>query len=320
MTRGLLVYPKRSLFSCEGRSPGSRALRMVSWAPAFAGALALQGCVSVSAPTSVAASSTAAVPVTVDGIPAGMQYLYASGEAAAVSIQAWTALVGYVRAQRNPTSVVLAQGATLAAPTWTSCGTKPKAVVFDVDETVLLNLGFEYDAASGQPWSDSRWQEWERTGIKQVAPVPGAREALAALRAMGVTVVFNSNRSAANAAPTEAAIIGAGLGPARHGETLFLSGDDATGSKKDGRRATIAARYCVVAMGGDQLGDFSDLFNAGQPPAERRAVVQSPAITAKWGAGWFVLPNPVYGTALKGSRDEVFPPALRWAPTGGVKQ
>ncbi|HXH14621.1 MAG TPA: HAD family acid phosphatase [Sphingomonas sp.] len=249
-----------------------------------------------------------------------MQYLYASGEGAAVSIQAWNTLVGYVRAQRSPTSVILAQGATLAAPAWTSCGTKPKAAVFDVDETVLLNLGFEYDAASGQPWSDSRWQDWERTGIKQVAPVPGAREALAALRALGVTIVFNSNRSAANAAPTEAAIIGAGLGPARHGETLFLSGDDATGSKKDGRRATIAARYCVVAMGGDQLGDFSDLFNAGQTPAARRAVVQSPAIAAKWGAGWFVLPNPVYGTALKGSRDEVFPPALHWAPTGDVTQ
>ncbi len=314
MTRGLPVHRKRSPFSCARRSPGSRALRLVSWAPAFAGALALQGCVSVSAPTSIS-PATAAVPVTVNGIPAGMQYLYASGEAAAVSIQAWNALVGYVRAQRTPTSVVLAQGATLAAPTWTTCGTKPKAAVFDVDETVLLNLGFEYDAASGQPWSDARWQDWERTGIEQVAPVPGAREALATLRAMGVTVIFNTNRSAANVAQTQATIEAAGLGPARHGETLFLSGDDATGSKKDGRRATIAARYCVVAMGGDQLDDFSDLFNAGQTPAARRATVQSPAIAAKWGAGWFVLPNPVYGTALKGNRDDVFPPASRWTPT-----
>jgi len=284
-----------------------------SWTAALAGALVLQGCVSVTSPTAIVSA-----PVTVDGVPAGMQYLYASGEAAAASIQAWNALVGYVRVQRTPTSVVLAPGATLAAPRWTACGAKPKAAVFDVDETVLLNLGFEYDASTGRPWSEPRWQEWERTGIKQVAPVPGALAALTQLRAMGVTVVFNSNRAAANAAQTQAAIEAAGLGPARHGETLFLAGDDATGSKKDGRRATIAARYCVVAMGGDQLGDFSDLFNAGQTPAARRAVVQSPAITAKWGAGWFVLPNPVYGTALKGSRDEVFPPAIHWAPTQGI--
>lgn len=306
-------------FSGVRGSAGPRAFRRVAWAPAFAGALALQGCVSVSAPTSIAPVPTAAVPVTVDGVPAGMQYLYASGEAAAVSIQAWNALVGYVRAQRSPVSVVLAPGATLATPSWTACGGKPKAAVFDVDETVLLNLGFEYDAASGQPWSDSRWQAWERTGIKQVAPVPGALAALTQLRTMGVTVVFNSNRSAANAAQTQAAIDAAGLGPARHGETLFLAGDDAMGSKKDGRRATIAAKYCVVAMGGDQLGDFSDLFNTGQTPAARRAVVQSPALAAKWGAGWFVLPNPVYGTALKGTRDEVFPPAIHWAPTQGVQ-
>ena len=307
------------LFSCARRTPGSRALRVVSWAPAFAGALVLQGCVSVSAPTSIAAAPIAALPVTVDGVPAGMQYLYASGEAAAACIQAWNLLVGYVRAQRTPVSVVLAPGATLAAPSWTACGGKPKAAVFDVDETVLLNLGFEYDASSGRAWSEPRWQAWERTGIKQVAPVPGARAALGALRAMGVTVVFNSNRAAANAAQTQAAIEGAGLGPARHGDTLFLAGDDAMGSKKDGRRATIAAKYCVVAMGGDQLGDFSDLFNAGQTPAARRAVVQSGAITAKWGAGWFVLPNPVYGTALKGTRDEVFPPAIHWAPTQEVR-
>ena len=284
-----------------------------SWTAALAGALVLQGCVSVTSPTAIVSA-----PVTVDGVPAGMQYLYASGEAAAGSIQAWNALVGYVRAQRTPTSVVLAPGATLAAPRWTACGSKPKAAVFDVDETVLLNLGFEYDASTGRPWSEPRWQEWERTGIKQVAPVPGALAALTQLRAMGVTVVFNSNRAAANAAQTQAAIEAAGLGPARHGETLFLAGDDAMGSKKDGRRAMIAARYCVVAMGGDQLGDFSDLFNAGQTPAARRAVVQSPVITAKWGAGWFVLPNPVYGTALKGSRDEVFPPAIHWAPTQGI--
>ncbi len=303
-----------ALFSGERRSPGSRALRMMSWTPAFAGALALQGCVSVSAPTSIASA-----PVTVDGVPAGMQYLYASGEAAAVSVQAWNALVGYVRAQRTPVSVVLAPGATLAAPSWTACGSKPRAAVFDVDETVLLNLGFEYDASSGRPWSEPRWQEWERTGIKQVAPVPGALSALSQLRAMGVTVVFNTNRAAANAAQTQATIEAAGLGPARHGETLFLAGDDAMGSKKDGRRATIAAKYCVVAMGGDQLGDFSDLLNTGQTPAARRAVVQSPVFAAKWGAGWFVLPNPVYGTALKGSRDEVFPPAIHWAPTQEVR-
>ncbi|MEG3087360.1 HAD family acid phosphatase [Sphingomonas sp. PB4P5] len=256
-------------------------------------------------------------------IPPGMQYLYGSGEAAALSVQAWQALTRYVRDQKNlvfraagtRVSVILSPTATLAAPEFERCGMKPLAAVFDVDETVLLNLGFEAnDAAHPAPYDEARWQSWERTGATQVSAVPGAARALTELRAMGVTVIFNSNRAAANADATAAAITGAGLGSAIHGETLFLSGDDAMGSKKDGRRAMIAARYCVIAMGGDQLGDFSDLFNAGLTPPARRAATLAPAIAAKWGNGWFVLPNPVYGSGLKGGLDDVFPLDKRWAP------
>jgi 5'-nucleotidase (lipoprotein e(P4) family) len=252
-----------------------------------------------------------------------MQYLYGSGEGAAISAQAWRALVNYVgwdAKSATGESAVLAPDATLAVPRWVPCGTRPRATVFDVDETVLLNTGFEYnDAIHPAPYDEARWQAWEKTGVTQVAAVPGAVEALNDLRKMGVTVIFNTNRSAANAAQTAAAITGAGLGPAVHGETLFLAGDDATGSKKDGRRATIAAKYCVVAMGGDQLGDFSDLFNAGLSPAARRAAVTTGAISARWGAGWFVLPNPVYGSGLKGGIDDVFPQDKRWSPPAAAE-
>jgi len=279
----------------------------------FLAMLPLSACVvapvAVERPAPVAASSS---------VPPGMQYLYGSGEASAISVQAWRSLVGYVVGQvraRPADSVVLAEGATLAAPRFVPCGNKPFAAVFDVDETVLLNLGFESnEAAHPQPYDEKRWQAWERSSAGHVLPVPGAAMALGALRGFGVTVIFNTNRSAANAAYTEAALNGAGLGPARHGETLFLSGDDATGGRKDGRRARIASRYCVVAMGGDQLGDFSDLFNAGLSPAARRAAVQAAPIATKWGAGWFVLPNPVYGTALKGTPDDIFPADKRWTP------
>jgi 5'-nucleotidase (lipoprotein e(P4) family) len=263
-------------------------------------------------------ASAPLTPQPAPSAPAGMQYLYGSGEAAAISVQAWHALTGYVARQvqaRPSDSVVLATDATLTAPGFVPCGDKPLAAIFDADETVLLNLGFEYDeAAHPRPYDDARWQAWERTGAAKVAAVPGAVEALDAIRKLGVTVVFNSNRLAANAAATAAAIEGAGLGHAVHGETLFLSGDDTTGSKKDGRRQAIAAKYCVIAMGGDQLGDFSDLFNAGPSPTARRAATLAPPIAAKWGAGWFVMPNPVYGTALTGDLDDIFPQDKRWAP------
>ena len=97
---------------------------------------------SACAPTANLATSA---PASADP-PAGMQYLYGSGEAAAISAQAWQALAAYVadRTKVRPTdSVVLADGASLAAPRFVACGAKPYAAVFDVDETVMLNIRSE---------------------------------------------------------------------------------------------------------------------------------------------------------------------------------
>lgn len=272
-----------------------------------------------SAPTPPPAPSTggAAVPARPQSPPPTMQYLFGSGEAAAVSIQAYNGLIAFAKAQvakRPADSVVLAESSTLDAPSFVPCGDKPFAAVFDVDETMILNLGYEWSGAlKGSYFDTASWDRWEKTGASKVAPLPGALTAVNALRQMGVTVIFNTNRSAANAAQTAAAIRFAGLGNAVHGETLFLAGDDAMGSRKDGRRATIAAKYCVIAMGGDQLGDFTDLFNQeGMTPTGRRMEAMGGWASPLWGHGWFVLPNPVYGSGLKGGFDDVFPADKRW--------
>lgn len=288
---------------------------------ALMGAALLTGCAATPAPVQAAAP---AVPVGPPPVPAGMQFLYGSGEAAALSEQAYNLLVDAVRrrvesekadpkAATDRTSAVLAPGATLDQPVTLPCGAKPRAVVFDVDETLLLNLGFEYDDAQhpGRAYSPDRWTRWERAGADKVVAVPGAVKALTELRRLGVTVIFNTNRGADTAAFTESALDHAGLGPAKHGDTLYLRGDVDGQSGKDGRRAAIAARYCVVAMGGDQLGDFSDLFTG--TPGARRDAVQSAALAGFWGRFWFVLPNPVYGTGLKGDVDQVFPADKRWS-------
>lgn len=215
-------------------------------------------------PGSVMPPPIAALPPVEAPPPAAMTVGAGSAEAAAGSVQAWRELIRHVavKAMTRPAdSVVLAAGSTLADPQFAPCGYRPLAAVFDIDDTVLRG---------GQA-------------------VPGAATALSALRTMGVTVVFNTNRPAARAAATEAALSAAGLGPATHGTTLFLAGDDAMGAKRDGRRARIAARYCVIAQGGDQLGDFSDLFDAGLTPAARREATLLAPLSAKWGAGWFIL-------------------------------
>jgi 5'-nucleotidase (lipoprotein e(P4) family) len=282
----------------------------------FCCAALLAGCAAQ--PERPAAPPQAAAPEP----PKSMQWLYGSGEAAALSVQSFHALRDYAvaAARRRPRdSAVLATGAALDRPTWVPCGNWPLAVVLDADETVILNLGYEYhEARTGRPFSPEVWSRWEQTGADRVAPVPGAVTALRAIRAAGVAVVFNTNRRAENAAATEAALAGAGLGPARHRETLFLAGDDDTGSAKDRRRATISQRYCVIAMAGDQLGDFSDLFNAkALSIADRRRLATNGALAVKWGEGWFLLPNPVYGSGVRGGFDDIFPADKRWSDPAG---
>lgn len=253
--------------------------------------------------------------------PPGMQYLYGSGEAAALSIQAYQALWNYLNARvterkagMDVRSVVLARNGTLEAPKFVPCAKKPLAVVFDIDETVLLNLGYEHDASRRTgDYDDARWKRWEATGADKVAAVPGAIETIDAARRAGIVVVFNSNRSVANAGGTAAAIAIAGLGSAEVGKTLWLRGEGPGTGGKDARRWEIADRYCVIGLVGDQLGDFSDLFNPGGiPVAIRRNMVKDTLVSAMWGSGWFILPNPVYGTGLHGGFDDVFPADKRW--------
>ena len=293
-----------------------------------AAALALSGCATTAAqidePLQTASAATPADPLD-QPAPDSMRWLYGSGEAAALSIQTFRTLADYAISAASDMpgqSVAMGLPDAVGGVGTASCrdadgSAKPPAVVFDADETLILNLGYEYwDASTPGGYDPAVWSAWEREGAAHVAPVPGAVTALKRLREAGITPVFNTNRLAENAQGTIAALSAAGLGDAVHGETLFLKGDDATGSRKDARRATIAARYCVIALAGDNLGDFADVFNAGdRAPQDRRALAARGTFAQLWGNGWFVLPNPVYGASIKGSVGEVFPPNARWAPS-----
>jgi 5'-nucleotidase (lipoprotein e(P4) family) len=316
---------KKQFFGKKDEDLPSARPRVVAAATAQAVPVGIPAAEAI--PSAGPTTPTAPPPPAPGSVPPGMQYLYGSGEASAVSIQAYLTLADFLVARGGDfavghpvSSVVLAPDATLEAPKFLKCGPRQRpAVVLDVDETALLNLGYEADDSQRSgAYDQQRWDRWETSGVTAVDPVPGAIEALRAARASGIEVVFNSNRGSANALATIDALTLAGLGPVVHLQNLWLKGDDATGgSGKDARRWAISGKYCVIAMVGDQLGDFSDLFNApGMTPAQRRAQTNSPKLRMLWGHGWFVLPNPVYGTALKGDIDDVFPKDRRWTDPG----
>lgn len=250
-------------------------------------------------------------------VPPTMQYLYGSGEAAALSLQAWRAFVRHVAdkaLQRPKESVVLAPWATLANPVWEPCGRKPLAVILNVDETVVLNLGRAFRVAQVGALTEAQTAEWEREGGMQVVAVPGAVRAVDAVRTMDVAVVFVTDRDEGNAAATATMLAGIGLGEAKPDETLFSAEVGPLATRKDPRRAAIGSLYCVLAIAGSRLGDFTDLFDAAQGPAARRAETLSTPVNARFGAGWFLLPNTLAPAALRGGVDDVFPQDMRWTP------
>lgn len=247
------------------------------------------------------------------------QWLFGSAEAQIIMTQSWKRIADHVEARaasRPNMSVILAPGATAAAPEFLACGDRPLAAVFDVDEALIWNLG---SAAAfrrmGIDFDPDIWGEWERTGAGKAVALPGALEGLARIRAAGVDVVLNTNREAVNAEGNLDTIRAAGLGDFVHGETLFLKGDTPGGSAKDGRRYAISENYCVIALVGDQLGDIADIFNdKSLTPAGRRALAADPAFDDLWDQGWFILPNPTYGPSIAGSMEEIFPPETYWEP------
>lgn len=289
-------------------------------------ALALAGCAAqgqqVAAPvlSKDALATQVGEKPTLTSPPTGQQWLYGSAEGSIASAQVYKAMAQYVRAKALNRAIksqmVLADGSTPDAPRFESCGSKPLAAVFDADETLIWNVGaMRYMAEQGKDFDPVIWNAWEKTGAGKVLAMPGAIDALKIMRDAGVTIIANTNRTAANAKGTEDALRLAGLGDFKHGETLYLMGDDATGSSKDGRRAAIASKYCVIALAGDQLGDFVQAFNAKSlSVADRRKLATNPAIAENWGNGWFLFSNPVYGPSIRGGYDEIFTADTKWEP------
>lgn len=291
---------------------------------ALSAASLLAGCAAQTAtvpPPAAPAAPAPAGPAILgldDAAPDPLRWTYGSGEAAGASIQAWRALADYAiaaAARRPSRSVPLGLPGAPGGVATTACEGKPPAVILDADETAILNVGYEYWLARGHPGGAAAFDRWAETGAAQTRPVPGAVTGIRRLRQAGIAVIFNSNRPASAAAGTIRAIEAAGLGRAAHGDTLFLVGDDPLGSNKDGRRQIVAERFCVLALGGDNLGDFAHTLNdPAQTVQQRRERAARGEIAQLWGNGWFMIPNAAYGAWQKGAVGEVFPPDVRWEP------
>jgi acid phosphatase len=177
-------------------------------------------------------------------------------------------------------------------------GSRPAAVVMDLDETVLDNSGYSFFLLrNGLRHHETHWNAWNRENTGQVGIVPGVKEFIKAVENEGVQIVYVSNRSTALRDTTIKILLELDLATRAElndPSSVKLLLRERTSSKQS-RRDIVTASYDVIALLGDNLNDFSDAFRSPAVNSidERRGAVKRH--TDQWGTRWFVLPNPIYG-------------------------
>jgi acid phosphatase len=188
----------------------------------------------------------------------------------------------------------------LADRTWTAAleqtgdfGSKPPAVILDVDETVLDNSeSEERNILEGAAYNEARWAEW--CNERKATPIPGALAFTRAAAAKGVAVFYVTNRDRAleTATRDNLAKYGFPLDPNRDTVLTRAERPEWTSSEKSARRSLVAQGFRILLLIGDDFGDF--VAGARGTLAARQAL--DAAHAAMWGVKWIALPNPLYGS------------------------
>ena len=142
-------------------------------------------------------------------------------------------------------------------------------------------------AKNNAPFNIKDWYAWGE--MRKAKPVPGAVDFLNYAVSKGIKIFYVSNRDEVQKQATIANLISAGFRDVA-ADNVQLRDKEST---KEPRRLGIAANYRIVMLMGDNLDDFSGVF-------ERKSVIERFTETDKardlWGKKFIVLPNAMYGT------------------------
>lgn len=167
---------------------------------------------------------------------------------------------------------------------------RPRAIVTDIDETVLDNSPFSVTSAfNGQPFTQQAWEQWTSKAICDT--IPGALSFFKYAASTGLTIYYITNRQESERAATLKNLQKWDF-PFADNEHLVLSSGS---SDKEPRRSAIEKKYEIAMLVGDNLGDFSDVFYK-KTSDERNAAVER--LHAEFGRRFIMLPNVMYGDWL----------------------
>jgi 5'-nucleotidase (lipoprotein e(P4) family) len=179
---------------------------------------------------------------------------------------------------------------------------KPKAIITDIDETFLDNSPYAvHQALAGKDYEPESWLEW--TSKAAADTMPGALSFFNYAALKNVEIFYITNRDENDKAGTLANLKRFQF-PFADNQHLIVRENI---SSKEDRRQKIAAAYDIALLLGDNLADFSDLFDK-KTESEREQNVY--ALASQWGKKFIVLPNSNYG----GWEDAIYQNLREWTP------
>src|ERR1700730_6994805 len=168
---------------------------------------------------------------------------------------------------------------------------KARAIIVDLDETILDNSRFDGMLVKNRiNFNQKDWTDWINRA--EAEAIPGAVEFLRYASTHGVTVFYITNRRDNQKAGTAENLKKLGF-PNVSDQTLLVQ-TDLNNSSKESRRQTVGAKYRIVLLMGDDLNDFTAVFENSKTVESR--VEAADRNKDQFGTRFIMLPNPMYGS------------------------
>ncbi len=164
---------------------------------------------------------------------------------------------------------------------------KRKAIVVDIDETVLDNSPFEaHCILSNTSYSRKEWETWVNKASAKA--LPGAVDFLNYAKYKDVETFYVSNRRKNLKQKTMQNLIDRGF---PFVDSMHVLLRDSVSTKRY-RRAKILKNYDILLYIGDNLTDFSEIYEDRDSLLAKNLVDKN---IKSFGKDFLILPNPMYG-------------------------
>jgi 5'-nucleotidase (lipoprotein e(P4) family) len=166
-------------------------------------------------------------------------------------------------------------------------GVRKRAVVVDIDETLLNNSPHMGKLIKENGVFPYAWTEWVNRA--EAEPLPGTLEFLTYAVSKDYDVFYVSNRSAKTETAGTAENLKKKGFPQVLPDHIMLKEEQ---SSKEGRRNAIEKTHEIVLLIGDNLNDLASVFEK-KSVDDRAGEVDK--VKDQFGNRFIVLPNPMYG-------------------------